>query len=148
MTALWLIVEDGAEYLERFRRFGGGELRFIHASSLSAAEAAIAAESPAGLLFDLDFRRTPPAQLIDEHGASAAHLPAAEQRRLAQQQGIYILLALRKRGNALPAVLCADLDDAEQRRYLEETLAPLTIVGSSESLREILHHLRDPDSRK
>lgn len=144
MSALWLIVEDGAEYLERFRRFGGPELRFAHATSLAAAEAAIAGDPPVGLLFDLDFRRTPPDELVDEHGASAAALPATEQQRLAQQQGIYILLALRRRGSTLPAVLCADLDDAEQRRYLEANLAPLTIVGSSESLREILQHLRDP----
>lgn len=144
MSALWLIVEDGNEYLDRFRRFGGPDLRFANAASLAATEAAIATDAPAGLLFDLDFRRTPADALIDENGASAFALPAAEQRRLAQQQGIYILLALRRRGIALPAVLCADLEDDEQRRYLAATLAPLTIVGSSESLREILGHLRDP----
>jgi hypothetical protein len=140
----WLIIEDGHEYIDRFRRFGGGRLALGNADSLDAAILAMTGAPPDGLLFDLDFRRTAPALLIDEAGASAASLPPLDQQRLAAQQGIYILMALRARGVMLPAILCADLDDAEQRAYLESKLAPLQIVGSNMSLRELLALLETP----
>ena len=38
---------------------------------------------------------------------------------------------------ALPAVLFADLDDPERARFLERTLAPLTIGSSQLGIREI-----------
>jgi hypothetical protein len=144
MSPRWLIVEDGHEYIDRFRRFGGGRLELGNADSLDAVTVAMIAAPPDGLLFDLDFRRTPPALLVDESGASAAGLPPTDQQRLAAQQGIYILMALRARGVTLPAILCADLDDAEQRAYLEAKLAPLQIVGSNMSLRELLTLLERP----
>ena len=138
MTRRWLIVEDGREYIERFRRFGGARVQLDSANSLAAVEVALVAAPPDGLLFDLDFRRTDPAALIDAQGAPAATLPPTDQSRLAAQQGIYILLELRRRGVTLPAILCADLEDPEQRAYLEQTLAPLTIAGSATSLRDLL----------
>ncbi len=134
----WLIVEDGQEYRDRFARFGGDALELGSANSLAAVEALLAERAFDGLLFDLDFRRTPATELIDDQGASAAALPAAEQQRLARQQGIYILLALRRRGLTMQAILCADLEDDEQRAYLKRTLAPLEICGSSTALRELL----------
>lgn len=134
----WLIVEDGHEYIDRFRRFGGDRLALASADSLAEARAALQATPPDGLLFDLDFRRTAPRALVDEQGNSAEPLPLADRQRLAAQQGIYILQALRRDGVIVPAILCADLDDPEQRAYLEQTLAPLCIVGSNTSLRELL----------
>lgn len=141
----WLIVEDGQEYRTRFARFGGEGLELGAANSLAAVEALLAESSFDGLLFDLDFRRTPATALIDDQGASAAALPAAEQQRLAKQQGIYILLALRQRGITIPAILCADLDDEEQCAYLKRTLAPLEICGSTTALRELLDLMLGPE---
>ena len=42
-----------------------------------------------------------------------------------------------RRASTLPAVLFADLDDDERARYLERTLAPLTIGSSHLGIREI-----------
>ena len=137
----WLIVEDGHEYIDRFRRFGGDRLHLDSADSLAGAREALLAAPPDGLLFDLDFRRTAPHALIDEQGNSAEALPLADQQRLAAQQGIYILQALRRDGLTRRAILCADLDDPEQRAYLEQTLGPLCIVGSNTSLRELLDQM-------
>ncbi len=137
----WLIVEDGHEYIDRFRRFGGDRLELDSADSLAGAQAALRGAPFDGLLFDLDFRRTAPPALIDEQGNSAEALPLAERLRLAAQQGIYILQALRRDGVTRRAILCADLDDPEQRAYLEQTLAPLCIVGSNTSLRELLEQM-------
>jgi hypothetical protein len=139
----FVVCEDGDEYVARFRRFLGDELDFAPARSF--AEAAGALAGAAGLLLDLDFRRTAPEALVDEAGAvAAAPLDAGTRRRLAESQGILILRALRARGVATRAILFADLDDAERARFLERALAPLTIVSSRAGLREIAALLRAP----
>ena len=131
----FVVCEDGSEYIVRFRRFLGDAFEFVAANDLAAAEGAAATAH--GLLFDLDFRRTPPGQLVDEGGHAPAALDEGTRRRLAESQGIFILRALRARGVRLPAVLFADLDDAEQAGFLERTLAPLVVAPSRTGLREI-----------
>ena len=137
----FLVCEDGHEYTERFVRLLGGAFRFERAGCFAEAEAATAtgakmSATPAGLLLDLDFRRTPPDRLIDENGAGSAATEEA-RRRLAEVQGILILRALRAGGRTQPALLFADIDDAEQVRYLERTLAPLQVVSSRTALPDI-----------
>jgi len=136
----WIVCEDGDEYLSRFRRFLGQEFEFVPAGDLQ--DVLRAAPGAAGLLLDLDFRRADPARLVDETGAARADLAAGERRRLAEVQGVLILRALRGRGIVLPALLCADLDDAGQARQLEEELAPLTVVPGSEGVARIGERLR------
>src|SRR3954468_17184395 len=135
-----LICEDGSEYTERFTRFLGAEFEFVRAAHF--AEALKLAPDARALLLDLDFRRTDPALLVDESGRPAA-------RRAAEIQGILLLRALRSRGVALPALLFADLDDAERSVRLETELGPLQIVSSSESLQRIAERLRSlPDEQR
>lgn len=144
MRPLWIVCEDGSEYLERFRRFLDGEFDFAAAGDGEAALAALSSSSPraTGVILDLDFRRTRLERLVDEQGERRATLPEAERRRLAESQGILILRLLRQRGCVAPALLCADLDDASQVEYLERALAPLSIVPSHEGLREIAARMR------
>lgn len=130
----FLVCEDGDEYLQRFARFLDAEFEFVAAGDAAALEAALCAAPACGVILDLDFRRTPPELLVDESGAAHPALPDAERRRLAESQGILILRRLRARGHAHPALLYADLDDADQIAWLERTLAPLQIVPSHESL--------------
>jgi hypothetical protein len=130
----FVVCEDGREYTERFTRFLGGEFRFARAGHF--AEALQLAPDARGLLLDLDFRRTPPALLVDETGAPA---PA----RAAEVQGILLLRALRSRGVKLPALLFADLDDPERAARLQIELAPLQIVPSGEGLPRIAERLRE-----
>ena len=129
----FIVCEDGAEYTERFRRFLGVQFAFERAGHF--AEALALVSRGRGLLLDLDFRRTSPALLVDERGASA---PSA----LAEVQGILILRALRSRGVRLPALLCADLDDAERTARLQSDLAPLEIVPGSEGVFAIAERMR------
>jgi hypothetical protein len=137
----FVVCEDGTEYVERFRRFLGDDFDFLPAGDFAAALAAAAAAD--GLLLDLDFRRTPPERLIDERGAAApSPLGEGTRRRLSESQGILILRALRARGVALPAILFADLDDAQQARILERSLAPVVIASSRTGLRELAALLR------
>ncbi len=116
----FVVCEDGSEYIDRFRRFLGDAFEFVAANDLAAAEAAANGTPPArGLLFDLDFRRTPPERLVDERGATGVAPDEGTRRRLVESQGIFILRALRARGVGLPAMLFADLDDAAQAAFLE-----------------------------
>jgi hypothetical protein len=136
----FVVCEDGTEYLDSFRRFLGDTFAFAPAGDFAGALAAAADAD--GLLLDLDFRRTPPERLVDERGVAPASLDAGSRRRLAETQGILILRQLRARGVALPAVLFADLDDAEQARFLERTLTPLTLASSRLGIVEVAALMR------
>jgi len=140
MKPRWIVCEDGDEYLTRFRRFLGHQFEFVPAGDLQ--DVLRAAGGAAGLLLDLDFRRADPARLVDETGAARAQLAAGERTRLAEVQGVLILRALRGRGIVLPALLCADLDEAAQARQLEAELAPLAVVPGSEGVARIGERLR------
>jgi len=133
------VIEDGSEYIQRFRRFLGESFDFVPAADFATARAAAAAVD--GLLLDLDFRRTAPDRLIDEQGQPAAAVDAGTRHRLAETQGILILRRLRAEAITLPAVLFADLDD-RQADFLRRTLAPLAIAPSRLGLREIAELLR------
>jgi hypothetical protein len=136
---LVLVIEDGTDYLDRFTRWLGERFRFARVQRLSAALAACspaaAGGAPVGLLTDLDFRRVPPAELVDEAGRPLdPALHAGEARRLSAIQGILILRGLRAAGVTTPAILFADLDDAARVRFLESSLAPLAVLPSTEAL--------------
>ena len=137
---LVIVCEDGHEYLQRFSRFLGEELELVRVDDFASARAACA-RGPKALLFDLDFSRLPPDKLIDETGQTAPR-SRDEARRLAQMQGILILRALRAEAVAAPALLFADLDDAGRVRFLEESLAPLSVVPSSEGMGAIAARIR------
>ena len=137
---VFVVCEDGTEYVDRFRRFLGESFDFVAARDFAATRTAIG--GAAGLLLDLDFRRTPAERLIDEQGQSAAAVDAGTRARLAETQGILILRRLRAEGIVTPAVLFADLDDDAQAQFLRRTLAPLTLAPSRLGLRELAELLR------
>lgn len=148
---LFVVIEDGNEYTDRFTRFLGSRYRFLRADSLATAKtAAQAHEHLAGLLLDLDFRRTPTQALVDEAGRSSESLTPAERQRLCPVQGILILRALRAAGVRVPALLFADLDDPGQLAFLQASLAPLEILGAQIGMPEIAARLErmclDPGS--
>lgn len=135
----FVVCEDGAEYLERFRRFLGDSFDFLPAHDFD--EASAAAADADGILLDLDFRRTPADRLVDEQGPAPTSMDAGTRTRLAETQGILILRRLRAAGVALPAILFADLDDG-QLAFVARTLAPLSVAGSRMGIAEIATLLR------
>ena len=139
MKPLWIVCEDGTEYLERFARFLGGEFRFALAQDAGALLAV--AEGADGLILDLDFRLTPPHRLVDEQGVAHDVGPEEVRRRLAATQGILLLRLLRARGVSVRVLLCADLE-AEQASYLVQSLGPLEIVPSHEGLARTAERMR------
>jgi len=136
-----VVCEDGDEYTTRFARLLGQEIALARAGAYAEALHLVRAGA-LGILLDLDFRRTPPADLVDETGATHNELSDNERRRLAEMQGILILRALRGAGITAPAILFADLDEPGRADYLARSLAPLTILASSESLPSIAKHIR------
>jgi hypothetical protein len=138
MTArpLFVVCEDGTEYVDRFQRLLGTRFRFVRAGSFGEASAALA-RGAVGLLLDLDFRRALAADLVDESGHADVTRTGSEHRRVSATQGVLILRALRRQGVKLPALLFADFDDADQTTYLETELAPLRVVRSSVGLHDI-----------
>jgi len=144
---LFLVCEDGDEYTQRFERFLHRDFRFLRVPGGRPAEAAALRERAAGLLVDLDFRRLPPTELFGEHGPPDKPPTPEARARWSAAQGILVLQHLRRRGITLPALLFADLDDREQVSYLEQTLAPLSVVSSREGLAQLaarLHRLVGP----
>jgi hypothetical protein len=140
MKPLVVVCEDGHEYLERFSRFLGEELELVRVEDLPSAREACARGARA-LLLDLDFARLPADRLVDERGQPGTRT-RDESRRLAQMQGILILRALRAEGVKVPALLFADLDDPARVRFLEQSLAPVAVVPSSEGMAAIATRLR------
>ena len=132
----FVVCEDGHEYLDRFQRFLGTTFELLPAADYAAA-AELVGGGVAGILLDLDFRRTPPARLVDGDGPAPAGMDAGMRARLAETQGILILRRLRADGVRLPAILFADIDDLAWTRSLLQTLAPLSIVNSRVGLPEI-----------
>jgi hypothetical protein len=136
-----VVCEDGDEYTTRFARLLGQEIEFVRAGTHAEAVRLLSAGALA-ILLDLDFRRSIPTELVDETGTAHAVLSDGERRRLADIQGILILRALRGAGITAPAILFADLDESSRGEYLATTLAPLTILPSSESLPAIAERIR------
>jgi len=137
---LFVVCEDGTEYIDRFRRFLGDRFDFVPATDFQTARAALPGAH--GLLLDLDFRRTPSDRLIDQQGRAAAGLDSGTRAHLAETQGILILRRLRAEQIATPAVLFADIDDPQQAAFLQSTLAPLVLAPSRLGLRELAELLR------
>jgi hypothetical protein len=132
----FIVCEDGHEYLARFQRFLGASFELLPATDYASARAA-AGDATAGILLDLDFRRTPPERLVDGNGPAPAGMDPGTRARVAETQGILILRRLRADGVRLPAILFADLDDPTRAHFLTQTLAPLSIVSSRVGLPEI-----------
>jgi hypothetical protein len=140
--SLFLVCEDGTEYIERFERFLGEDFRFVRSASLGELLRDLAQHAPiAGLLLDLDFRRTDDALLVDADGRANNCLSKAESARLAANQGIFILSALRQREIDVSVLLFADIGDAGQRAQLVRKFAPLQLVESHVGLGEVRRRL-------
>ncbi len=141
-----LIVEDGHEYIDRFNRFWGTAYDFVRASYLAEAEGHLD-PAPMALLLDLDFRRTAAKFLVDEQGLTAPDRSPAENARLMPDQGVLILMALRKRGVCTPAILFADFNDPARDGFLCRQLAPLWVIPSHVGMSEIGDRLCDLATR-
>ena len=136
-----LVVEDGTEYVEAFRRQArGGDVELIRAGDADEARGVLAQRRVDAVFLDVVFDRTPEEKLCGDRSRPA------EQR--ARQQGFYLAAAL---ADALPAgcrlVIAYDFG-AEPGRLaaLRETLPSLEGVEDGTPLSRVLERLIGPSS--
>lgn len=128
-----LVIEDGTEYTDLLCRFLGDRYAFERAGTGPAALARVASGTFAALFLDLRFDRVAPDALLGDASALAeARFDgdlAQARRHLEEQQGLYVLAALRAAGCRTPALLAHDLS-AEPRRLerLRAAHGPLEVL--------------------
>lgn len=141
-----LVVEDGEEYTANLARFLPEGFALRRAGSGAAALAALA-EWPCDVVFlDLRFDRTPVDQLLGDLAATADRFNGDLDRAvrfLADNQGSYILAALREAGWGVPVVFSHDFS-GEPRRWanLEQRYMPLFYLSDNAGLDEVCRCLR------
>jgi ActR/RegA family two-component response regulator len=117
--AVVLIVEDGDEYLDSLSRYVPGP-RYLQAKSGGEALELLSGEAVQLLYLDMRFDRIDPAELLgdlEETLRSVAGNLRRAQERLARDQGLHILAALRDGGHGeVPVILAHDFG-REPRRF-------------------------------
>jgi hypothetical protein len=144
-----LVVEDGVEYIEAFRRLakGGEAAELVRAGDCEEARAALRARQFDAVFLDVVFDRTPEhrlagdlAGLLERHGGDRVRAVA----ELARQQGFHILAAIAE---SLPSstrvVMAFDFTASPARlESLQERVPGLEGLpegaGASEALRRLL----------
>ncbi|MBM4368755.1 MAG: hypothetical protein FJ102_21255 [Deltaproteobacteria bacterium] len=130
-----LVVEDGFEYRDTLVRFLGEGFAVTRAGDGAEALGAVAAHDV--VLLDMRFDRVSPGQLLGDLADTAERFngdPVRARQFLEDNQGAYILAALRAAGHATPALFCHDFS-GEPRRWavLERKYAPVSWLPDNAS---------------
>lgn len=134
-----LVVEDGFEYITNLERFLSEDFELVRAGDGPEALERIAEDSFDVLFLDMRFDRADrlfgeDADLLRRYAGDAARA----RRFLEDNQGTYILAALRAQGCRLPALMSYDFDGEPRRfqnllrlhgpvAYLSDTAGPAQI---------------------
>lgn len=132
-----LIVEDGFEYSDTLGRFVSDRFRLTRAGDGAEALRAAAAESFDCLFLDMRFDRVEAGRLLGDFAETAERFngdPVRATRFLEDNQGVYILAALRAAGCEVPAVFSHDFS-GEPRRWaaLERKYFPVSWLADNAS---------------
>ncbi len=124
-----LVVEDGAEYSETLSRFLGHRFLFTRAGDGPEALERLAAGGFDAVFLDMCFDRIRDERLFGDLGEAAERFNGDRARGrafLQEQQGLYVLAALRDAGHPVPVLLSHDFA-GEPRRFerLRARYAPL-----------------------
>ena len=131
-----LVVEDGTEYTDAFRRLRpAGEVEILRASDAAQARRVLATSRVDGVFLDVVFDRTPPEKLCGDRSRTP------EQR--ARQQGFYLAAEL---ADILPVgarvVIAYDFDaEPERLAALREKVPALEGFEEGAPLSRILERL-------
>ena len=129
-----LIVEDGEEYSTTLARFLDG-FELVRAGDGHEALRRLAAERWGVVFLDMRFDRVPASRLLGDLDAATDRCNGDRERAtrfLEDNQGAYVLAALREAGHDVPVVFSYDFE-AEPRRWknLESRFAPLSYLNSN-----------------
>lgn len=150
-----LVIEDGAEYIEAFRRLAVSDaaIELLQATNAAAARRLLT-ESPADALFlDVVFDRTPVEDLagdLEELTARFSGDRAAALDHLARNQGFYIADALAPLVSPGVLVLLAYDFSSEPARLaaLREKLPGLEGITDGMAISEVMKRLAAAERRR
>jgi hypothetical protein len=132
-----LIVEDGTEYRDAFRRLSpegaDGSVEWLHAPNASAARHLLDEHRVDAVFLDVVFDRTPPGDLIG----------SGDRASLAARQGFYVAAALAPAiPPGVPVLLAYDFtDDPGRLAALRRTIPALEGVQEGESASRLVERL-------
>ena len=146
MRARILVVEDGEEYTRTLSRYLGDAFDFVRAGDGGEALALAGAGGFGAIFLDMRFDRVPIERLLGDLSAVAARFGGDGERAarfLEDNQGTYVLAALRGAGCGLPVIFSYDFD-GEPRRWqnLSRRFAPVHYLTDTASPERIRAQLR------
>lgn len=134
-----LVVEDGHEYITNLDRFLGRDFAFTRAGDGAEALALLSSQAFEVAFLDMRFDRAP--QLLgdlDELADRFAGDRSRARRFLEDNQGTYILAALRAAGHGLPVLFSYDFAGEPRRlKNLEARYAPVSYLSDAAGPAEI-----------
>ena len=128
-----LVVEDGQEYTTNLDRFLGDEFHFVRAGDGEAALVELRSRNFHAVFLDMRFDRSD--RLLGDLGGLVRRFAGDEERArrfLEDNQGTYVLAALRAAGCSVPVVFSYDFD-GEPRRFanLSKRHGPLAYLSDT-----------------
>ena len=138
-----LIVEDGTEYHDAFRRLSpagaDGSVEWLRAPDAAAAKRLLAEGEVDAIFLDVVFDRTPPENLVG----------AGDRRTLAARQGFHIAADLAAEiPPGVPVLLAYDFtSDPARLAALRETIPALEGVEEGSSASRLVDRLLGPSAR-
>lgn len=139
-----LVVEDGHEYINNLTRFLGEDFDFTRAGDGPAALALLSGERFDAIFLDMKFDRAD--VLLGDLGATQRRFAgdaARAKRFLENNQGAYVLAALREAGHAQPVIFSYDFDSEPRRlRNLQRRYGPLDYLNDTATPADIRDKLR------
>jgi len=131
-----LVIEDGFEYSEMLERFLSSDFDFERAGD-GATSLTRFDQGFAGIFLDMRFDRVSPDQLLGDLAATTQrfHGDVGRARRfLEDNQGTFVLAALRAAGCTLPVVFSHDFSSEPRRfRHLQRLHGPVGYLPDSAS---------------
>lgn len=142
-----LVIEDGHEYSESLGRFLSHAFDFVRAGDGHEALRLLEEGAFDAVFLDMRFDRVQPEQLLGDREAASERFSgdrAQALRFLENNQGAYILAALRKAGHRLGVVWSYDFDGEPRRwKHMAKTYAPLTYLSDNASPQDIQERLTE-----
>lgn len=143
-----LIVEDGTEYRDAFRRLSpeGAAVDWLHAPDAAAARRLLAERRVDAVFLDVVFDRTPEETLVGDREALAARYSGDRGRALAylaSHQGFYVAAALAPAiPPGVPVLLAYDFTgDPARLAAIRETIPALEGVEEGSSASRLVDRL-------
>jgi hypothetical protein len=132
-----LVVEDGTEYVEAFRRLAGEDTELVRAGDAGEARRVLAERPVDAVFLDVVFDRTPEEKLIGDR--------ARGSERLASQQGFYLvgLLADRLPPGCRVVIAYDFASEPERLTALRKKVPALEGVEDGAPLSRVLARLMD-----